>query len=1131
MGLFSLRSRIFWAGFLVLSLVAAVFAFNLMLRNIPLLKVDVSFSRSDAEAAATQLQKKYFPDLVTTRNATQFVSDRGLQNYVELEGGGLQTFRSLVTNIDAVTHYWKVRNFSEGQEKETIMAFSAKGEPISFWLKLPEQEPGANLEESAARAIAEQGALGFMGERFKHYAAFESKVVRQATGRTDYTFIYQHQQLKVGEAQFRISVQIAGDKLVAIDTFKHIPEAFDQRFDKMRALNNHISQIANYLMMALLGLGGLVGGGYWLYKNHQLQWKKGLMPAAFVGFGLAAAVLSSLPMSWFNYDTTVSANTFLMQQIFGAGFLLVGSTLVFATIYSVAEGLSRMAFAGHPRLFDFFRPSSAATPEILGRVLGAYGWTGFFLLYAMLFVVLSSSLLGWWQPMGMASDPNVLASWRPALGPIFSALQAGTWEECLFRAVPLSLAALIGAKFGRKGLFVAVALVVQALIFGGAHANYPNLPGYSRLIELFIPAMAFGLVYLRFGLMVGILTHFLYDLVLMSLPIFLVDGGDLWIDQLLVVLAGATPLLVVLWARYKVGRWAHLANEFRNGEAIQVDSEVQNAGRSPTQVDSIQVDSTHIKSIHTESTQNVPPEPKTINTKLLLVVALVASAAFVFSLCRAPKILWPAFQLDMAQAKSVGLAELDKRGVKLVGEWHQTAYMTNGYSEGMNFVWRESDKTSFQRLIGTYLDAPHWVILWRKYDGEVEQRSEKWEVWLNPDGSLHELVHTLPEGRAGAKLTREQAGSKALGWIVEQGWGNASQLEEKAAVESVRPSRSDWQVSFLDKAAFDHKNAQAVVKITLSGDEVTGFARAIDVPEEWIRAEAEKKSKRTPYAMTGGLALLILAGIIISTFLRKHSGRKLNLRVALPWMLAIGISHVGASVMWMDGTLGSFQNTMGWSTQVWMAYGTLLLKAAAVMLLVLFMAQAIHAQRPLPQTNISADIFIGSALAVVFSGFAATIAWLLPDTGVPLGNSASWGSYVPWLTEIFNVGKAFLQQLVLLLVAIGTLRFVRGYTKSAIFAVLVLVSWLAMGLSVEDVGVALVKSFIALLNVIVVIYLVRSQQMGVALAMGGVSIALSQLHVGAALYSTSWLHAGMSSVYAVLITFGLVRHWRTNRVV
>jgi membrane protease YdiL (CAAX protease family) len=158
--------------------------------------------------------------------------------------------------------------------------------------------------------------------------------------------------------------------------------------------------------------------------------------------------------------------------------------------------------------------------------MGGYLFVPIELALIVAFYFVTNRYFGWWQPSESLSDPNILGSALPALAPIGMALQAGFMEECLFRAVPLSLAALIGARLGHRRLALGFALVLQAVIFGAAHANYPGFPAYSRLVELIGPALIWGLVFLRFGLLPTITLHALFDLVLMSLPVFLVDGPE-----------------------------------------------------------------------------------------------------------------------------------------------------------------------------------------------------------------------------------------------------------------------------------------------------------------------------------------------------------------------------------------------------------------------------------------------------------------------------------------------------------------------------------------------------------------------------------------------------------------------------
>ena len=1106
---FSLQARWFWAIFLTIALLAAIAALKLMFVAAPGLNLDISFAREQAVAIAREFQQQQFPELKTDRSAAVFVSDRHFQNYVELEAGGVKVFQALMPQLDAVTHYWKVRSFTAGQEQELIAAFSPKGDPISFAYKIPEQEAGRALEETAARALAEAGARRFIGERFVAYKPLETKVTKQATGRADYRFTYEHKSLKVGEARFRLELKVAGDKLVAVDTFKHIPDAFNQRFGEMRSLNTQISQIASYFMMVLFGLGGLVGGGVWLFRRHQLQLRAALWPAAVVSTGLAAATLCNLPIAWMDYQTTAPAQTFLLQQLAQAAALLVGASLFFAVIYAVAEGLTRMAFAGHPRVFDFFRPSAAASPEVLGRVLGAYAWTGLFLLYAIGFYLFSSKVLGWWQPTDINSDPNILASWRPALAPIFTALQAGTWEECVFRAIPLALAVLIGNHFGVRNKLVIATLILQALVFAGAHANYPNLPGYSRLIELFIPAMAFGLVYLRFGLVICMITHFEYDLILMSMPIFTANDASLWIDRVLVILAGTAPLLALLWARCCIGHSRPLADKWRNGIPLIVIPDVP---------------------VITAEGSRTGGAAFAFKPVWLATIAVASIVAIGLAAFKPPKLAWPEYQIGRAEAQIRAEEELTKRGVVLEGEWHRSTTTHGGWSQPREFVWRESGVEEVQALLGRYLDTPFWVVSWRKFDGPVENRSEEWQAWIAPDGRLHELEHALPEGKAGARLSREQAVSKAMEWIIKLGWGDLSTLEEKSVEEILRPARSDWKVTFIDKAAYNHNNGQAVITIKLAGDEMTHYERSVDVPEAWKRAESEAESRRQPYKIVAMVAFFALLGCAAISFFHKHSGRKFSVAAALPWVAIVVIANITVSLLWIDPALDSMQTTMAWWMQLGMLLAGLAIGSGVLGVIAFLAAQAVHAERPRDDASAIHDFKVGAVLARALTGLHSVQKLMFPPAAPPGVYSADVATIAPWLTTILNGLKGIFPSLLLLIIAIGLVRFTTSRWRWAIVILLALVWWIGGALAASELVVALTAQLVTVLQAVLVLELIRRQQMGIALALTGVSIALRQLGVMEAIYPYSWLHGLLSAVCCLAIGYFLLKHWYRQAV-
>ena len=182
-----------------------------------------------------------------------------------------------------------------------------------------------------------------------------------------------------------------------------------------------------------------------------------------------------------------------------------------------------------------------------------------FFAYDVLLYVVMTNVFGWWSPAEALVHPDVLATYAPWLSAIANSFQAGFWEEALFRAVPIAGAALIGDRFGKRNLFIAIAFVVQAVIFGAGHAPYPNQPSYARPVELILPSIGFGLLYLYFGLLPGIVLHFAFDVVWFALPIFMAKAPGIWFQQLMVILLTLVPVWIVFWRRMQVGRWTELS--------------------------------------------------------------------------------------------------------------------------------------------------------------------------------------------------------------------------------------------------------------------------------------------------------------------------------------------------------------------------------------------------------------------------------------------------------------------------------------------------------------------------------------------------------------------------------------------
>jgi hypothetical protein len=257
------------------------------------------------------------------------------------------------------------------------------------------------------------------------------------------------------------------------------------------------------------------------------------------GIGISAlqalALVNAWPLQWMTYDTAVPSGTFLVQQALVVVAAFFGFAVFFTLSFAAAETLTRRAFGHHPQLWRIWHRGPGSSREIAGRTAAGYLLVPIFLAYEVGLYLFATRTLGWWSPSETLVHPDVLATYVPWFTAIANSLQAGFWEECLFRAVPIAGAALIGDRYGHRRQFIVLAFIVQAIVFGGGHAQYPAQPSFARPVELLLPSIGFGLLYLYFGLLPAIVLHFTFDVVWFALPIFLADAPGIRVHQAMVV--------------------------------------------------------------------------------------------------------------------------------------------------------------------------------------------------------------------------------------------------------------------------------------------------------------------------------------------------------------------------------------------------------------------------------------------------------------------------------------------------------------------------------------------------------------------------------------------------------------------
>ncbi len=851
------RKPAFWIAFAIVSALSGAFAWRYFPAALPLINLDVKMTRGDALAHAAAIADRLELAPPGAQRAALFAHDDATQNFVELEAGGKPAFTQMLTGTLYSPYWWEVRLFKPGETAEVHVRFRPDGTVYGFTRKEPESEPGAALDAAAARAIAEERARTDWAVDFAPYKLLEQSQVQLPNGRIDHSFVYEREHEQLGEGRYRMQLSVAGDRLVGLTHLVYIPEAFERRFQEMRFANNAIAGVAGISAGALYGIGGCVLGVLWLLRRRALIWRPALVAGMIVAGLNALAIAANAPQAWFEFDTAQPTWVFWGQQLALATLVLVGGGLALGLVFMAAESLSRRAFPRHPQLWRLWSRAAAPSREVLGRTAAGYLAVPIELALIAAFYFVTNRYFGWWQPSETLTDPNILGSALPALAPIGMALQAGFMEECLFRAVPLSIAALLGSHFGHRRLLIGIALVLQALVFGAAHANYPGFPSYSRLVELAGPAFVWGLIFVRFGLLPTVILHAVFDLTLMSIPVFLIEGAGSTINQALVIAAGLVPLAIVLARRLRDGNWRALPEALRNA-AWQA---------SPAPEAAALLRGRAAAGGWTARVQRALP-----------LLGLAGVAAIALSGGLQPDM--PPLLVDRAQAEASADAALAQRGVKLDDGWKRfsvTRLVVDdpGASQWHEFVWREAGRDAYEKLIGNWLAPPLWDVRYARFDGgDVADRAEEWRVTVAGDGEVRQLRHQLPEQRPGAKLSREQARALAQQEIRQRFGLDPAALRETSAEEQTRPARVDWQFTFADPAVQVGKGGEARVIVAIAGDEIAGSGRYVFVPETWQRAE-RLRAGRLSLAKNAVMLALAVAGFaaIIATIIAWSRGR------------------------------------------------------------------------------------------------------------------------------------------------------------------------------------------------------------------------------------------------------------------
>ncbi len=981
----SLRSDrpLFWIILSVVAVSSILFSFKYFSKAFSILDIDITMDREGALQKSKKLAELYnFQPGKESRSVAWFATDSTVQNYTELEAGGVEAFRKLLHDKDYTPHTWHVRQFKENFIPETYFSFRPDGTPYSFNYKIPNEEEGAALTAEKARIIALEQLSNWHVD-LSNYKELDNAQHTNTAGRIDHTFTYEHLTKKVGNAPYRIELKVQGTTFTSLYRFIKIPEDFIRRYQEMRSANNTIASTASLFMTILYVILGCLGGLFFLFKRNLLIVKFPIIWGFFSALLVFLENFNNLPLAWINYATWTSPTVFLFTKFSSLIISFGWSWVQYTLIFIVAEGLTRAAFGKHPQLWSSLtQPGNKAT-GVIGRFVGGYLYSFTMLAYIIATYCLTTTFLKWWSPAEALYDPNILASYAPWFPPLAISWNAGFIEECLFRAIPLAGAALLARRYskGKEAWFVGIALLVQAFIFGAAHANYPAQPAYARVIELILPSLMFGIVYLRYGLLATITCHFTFDVILFSLPVFACHATGIWVSKMLVIVGTLLPLL---WALYC--RFTSSATSFPLLYNKDWHAKVSASWNTWFNYDA----------------QNLPTTRHPLS--LYLITCLGFFGLIAWGLTTRFKADAPHLVTPWSEKKSH--EELKKREkVDLPSSWSylpkaysnvQSCYtdlapdQTSAYNQRI-FIWRHH-RSQFHPLLTTYLNPVLWHMRYATFEGNVVDRAEQYVLTLSADGALRTLCHRLAEGTAATSLTETQARSVAHGALSTLFNLQASEVKEITATPQQLPNRTDWTFIWQDPK-ISVTPGEARIGVHIAGDKIVDYYRFIFTPQEWVRNFNNEQALLHPIRMISyTLLYLIVLIIFIATYRHPIA---ISIRKASILFLIIGGLFFIETVNKWPQVKAYFSTAEPYSNQFFNFASWAVLKLIAVSALIvlcLFLVRSVYNAHKSSTTSKWYAVFGGFSLAALWAGIAALTHYFTP-------------SVFPLLPELTHLGK------------------------------------------------------------------------------------------------------------------------------
>ena len=242
---------------------------------------------------------------------------------------------------------WNARYYRPLQKEEyRVYVDPESGKVFGFRHVVDENASGASLTPDQARVLAEQ-AVRESGYRLDDFELQSSDATKRKA-REDYSLVWQAKPgdpRNVGDAHYRLQVDIAGDQVVGFTRSFKLPEDWVRKQESTTLLNNTLASLSRLTFLTLLAAGLLIFVR--LVRAGKMPWGQSAKFGVLLAILKLLGTLNDLPLSYRNYDTSTPLTVWKLQVAVGMIVVPIVVGLLAWIVVGSAAGL-------YPDVWKFF---------------------------------------------------------------------------------------------------------------------------------------------------------------------------------------------------------------------------------------------------------------------------------------------------------------------------------------------------------------------------------------------------------------------------------------------------------------------------------------------------------------------------------------------------------------------------------------------------------------------------------------------------------------------------------------------------------------------------------------------------------------------------------------------------------